>query len=368
VAAVFAGPASSARAQTFSIDLERVTEIYQQYYPQLTGAAVWDTTATFDFDKITVGNQRFRIPHIFTSDFGEVKTIREYNNLYVVTFRVPSVYPFASYQKDAGVFFEYEPRDIATPGLEIDFVPADVYYSRLESRSRREAWQETTKEILMARRQGAVRAPNRGVSINIPLPMPRQLESIFGPSEKTHINLSGRESITFAGETRRVSPFIGVEGRQSQPIFPSLDMNQELDVSLKGTIGDKVNVEVNHSSQAFGEDGNRVNVNYVGYEDDVIQLVELGNTSLSLPGSQLISFSAQSKGLFGVKVLAKMGPTDMTFIASKQEGEGSSASFSPTSGAIGREEERVILDIRNKSTARAVAFFVHSFRRSADRV
>jgi len=44
--------------------------------------------------------------------------------------------------------------------------------------------------------------------------MPAAMESIFGPSEKTHINISGRESITFAGQTlsarvdssRRFSP------------------------------------------------------------------------------------------------------------------------------------------------------------------
>jgi cell surface protein SprA len=78
-------------------------------------------------------------------------------------------------------------------------------------------------------------------------------------------------------------PFLGVEGRQSQSLFPSLDMQQKLDVSLTGTIGDKVSIQVDHSSEAISDNANRVRLAYNGYEDEIIQLIELGNTSLSLP-------------------------------------------------------------------------------------
>ncbi|MDH3198560.1 MAG: hypothetical protein OEO21_10010, partial [Candidatus Krumholzibacteria bacterium] len=194
------------------------------------------------------------------------------------------------------------------------------------------------QQLVLGERRG-------GITIQIPVPMPRQLESIFGPSDKTHINITGRESITISGKSTKVDPFIGVEGRQSQSLFPSLDMKQELDVSLSGTVGDKVIVQIDHSSQAVGDDANKIRVNYQGYDDDVIQLVELGNTSLSLPGSGLVSVSAAAKGLFGIKVLAKLGSTDVTFIASKQEGETSTASFTPAGGAIGQTEQRIIRDV-----------------------
>ena len=122
-------------------------------------------------------------------------------------------------------------------------------------------------------------------------------------------------------------------------------MQQKLDVSLTGTIGDKVAIQVDHSSEAIGQDANRVRLAYTGYEDEVIQLIELGNTSLSLPGSQLVSVSTSAQGLFGVKMLAKMGSTDFTLIASKQEGEVSSSTFTPTGGALGETEVRVIRDV-----------------------
>ncbi|MDD4858028.1 MAG: cell surface protein SprA, partial [Candidatus Krumholzibacteria bacterium] len=74
-------------------------------------------------------------------------------------------------------------------------------------------------------------------------------------------------------------------------------------------------------------------INYRGFDDDVIKLIEMGDTDLSLSGAQLMSYSGSAAGLFGIKVLAATGPLDLTFIASKEEGETASKSYSSSGGA-----------------------------------
>ncbi len=336
------GPAS------FRMDLDEVGRILDRLFPSRHAVAVWDTLRAFDWDHVVLGNQHHRVPHFLHTDAGRMREVVDDLALpgHRLVLRAPRTWPLRPVRRAEGDLQVYVPRDFSSiDSLRVTIEPLDAVVERIRRRSLRETWRETIVASITARQLSRGIAGQRGIRIAIPVPMPRQLESIFGPSEKTHINISGRESITLSGETRRVDPFIGVEGRERQSLFPSLDMKQELDVSLTGTIGDKVNIQIDHSSQAVGDQANRIRVNYKGYDDDVIQLVELGSTSLSLPGSQLVSFSTQSKGLFGIKVLAKLGATDMTFIASKQEGQTSSASFSPTGGAIGSAEVRVIRDV-----------------------
>ena len=86
---------------------------------------------------------------------------------------------------------------------------------------------------------------------------------------------------------------------------------------------------------------NRIRLNYTGFDDEIIKLIEMGDTDLTLSGAQLISYSGQAKGLFGVKGVAQIGPLDLTVIASKEEGESSSGTFSSSGG---RSNEVAISD------------------------
>ena len=64
---------------------------------------------------------------------------------------------------------------------------------------------------------------------------------------------------------------------------------------------------------------NNIRISYQGEEDDIIQKVEAGNISLSLPATQYVTFSGQNKGLFGLKGISKIGPIDITSIASIEQ-------------------------------------------------
>lgn len=347
---------NTAHAQAFTplaIDLGEVGKLYDTLYrDRVTGEIRSDSLIVYDYERIPFGRLGYKVSHFMKTDVATTREVVDYVAIpgYRTRITVPRGAFFETTEKQAGELTLTEPRDYTIPELSLDLKPMDQVTTDIMTASRREVFRETTRASIVAY---AVtdQATTGGIKFDIPLPMPKQLESIFGPGEKTSITLRGREEITIAGETSVVKPFIGAEGRQSQSLFPSLDMQQKLDVTLTGTIGDKVSIQVDHSSEAIGDDANRVRLAYTGYEDEVIQLIELGNTSLSLPGSQLVSVSTNAQGLFGAKMLAKMGSTDITMIASKQEGEVSNAEFSPTGGALGQTETRSIRDVdyvRNK--------------------
>lgn len=336
----------------FKIDLGEVGRLYDSLYRDRVTDQLIDSTATMDWEYVKLGNQRYRVKTFLPTDYSTTRQVTDYTVIpgSRTVFTVPRAAFFETTTMDVGDLSVTQPRDYTIPGLTTEITPIEDVVTEIERETLEAEWREVVRQRVMTAPTPGETATG-GIKFNVPLPMPKSLEGIFGPADKTSITIRGREEITIAGETHVTHPFIGVEGRQSQSLFPALDMQQKLDVSLTGTIGDKVAIQVDHSSEAIGSDANRVRLAYNGYEDEIIQLIELGNTSLSLPGSQLVSVSTSAQGLFGIKMLAKVGSTDFTLIASKQEGETSSATFAPTGGALGETEAVVLRDadyVKNK--------------------
>lgn len=172
------------------------------------------------------------------------------------------------------------------------------------------------------------------IDFNIPIPLPKSVERIVGRGEKSNITVTGRETISFGGETTHSNKFVTDESGRGQSLFPRLEMKQDLSVKLSGTVGEKVHVEVENNSMALGTEGQKIRIRYEGHEDEIIDRIEMGDTQLSLPSSGLVSAPSGNKGLFGIKVVGNMGPLDFTAIASKQEGETSSKTFTNTGQVI----------------------------------
>lgn len=168
----------------------------------------------------------------------------------------------------------------------------------------------------------------------IPVKFPKAIGGIIG--QGVDINVSGREAISFSGESN--FPIKPRENEIGGPRrFPDLDMRQQLQINLDGTIGDKIHVLVQHDSETQTPLANRIRLRYDGTEDEVIQKVEIGNTQLTLPGNnQYVSFSGRQQGLFGAKLEGKAGNLDFTTIVSKQEGRTDRESF------VGQSSERTV--------------------------
>ncbi len=178
------------------------------------------------------------------------------------------------------------------------------------------------------------------INLTIPIKLPRTLEKIIGRGEKTRIKISGREHLAISGESSVTKPFVGSERVSSQSLFPTLNMEQQLSVNLSGTIGEKIIIEVDHNSAAMGPDATKIKLMYQGLEDEIIRTIETGDVGLTLPGSQLLGYSSNKSGLFGIKVTGQLGPADFTVVASKQKAEASSKTFNSKGG----QQEEFIID------------------------
>ncbi|MBU1702514.1 MAG: cell surface protein SprA [Candidatus Eisenbacteria bacterium] len=217
-------------------------------------------------------------------------------------------------------------RDVAL-GLRIQET-YDQYLERLTRLTIHKIWREEVKKTLAE--QADLGSKAGLVKIDLPVEVPSQLSPIFGKG-KPNLSVRGSEKISIGGTSRwhPNRPVNEFQRRESK--FPQLDMKQELNLRLSGNIGDKVSVDVDQNSAAVTPLENRIKIHYTGYEDEIIQRVDLGNTSLSLPGTRYVSYGGSHQGLFGINAQAKMGDVGLNMILSKQEGETASKTVTRSS-------------------------------------
>lgn len=215
-------------------------------------------------------------------------------------------------------------------------MPLDVYIDRLIRSSNHSIFLENNRKLKQSSGTGG---SSKHFNIDIPVRFPKTLGRILG--QGANIQVSGSESITFSGETMYYYNNERQNESGGQRKFPELDMRQQLQINLTGTIGEKLTVEVAHNSESQVPLENRIKLRYQGFEDEVIQKIEVGNTDLTLPGNQFVSFSSKQQGLFGVKLVGKAGNLDFTTIMSQQQGKTDQASYTGTS----KDEERILSDL-----------------------
>jgi hypothetical protein len=146
---------------------------------------------------------------------------------------------------------------------------------------------------------------------------------IFG--EGSRIDISGQDRITLGGRQTNVE-VQGVPRAPGQRALPELKMEQQLAVRVNGTIGERTKVNIDHDSERQ-EGKNKIKLSYEGGEDDVVQAVELGDTRLAIPGTQYTGDLPALKGLFGVSARGKLAGADIYAVASREESQGQSQSF-----------------------------------------
>lgn len=176
-------------------------------------------------------------------------------------------------------------------------------------------------------------------TIYLPIDMPPILAGAIG--EGGQLDISGHQKITLSGITHYRPNAVQAPG-ESQSLFPDLKMEQELRIRLEGTIGEKIHVDVDHDSERSIGPQSSLSLRYEGYDDEIIQSIEMGDVSLSITGPEFVSYSIPSQGLFGAKILAQVGPVEITTIASRESGSSESAEFVGQATMV----EDTILDIR----------------------
>ena len=153
-----------------------------------------------------------------------------------------------------------------------------------------------------------------GKVTNIEIPVPKNpIFSIFGPNI-IRLQINGSVNIHAAFRNTKSDQFIASPLGQSRN---EPDFNQEVQVTLKGEIGDKLRIDADWNTQRTFEYENQLKVRYTGYEDEIVQSVEAGN--VSLPTSS--AFIPPSSALFGIKAGFQFGPLKLTTVASQKKGQ-----------------------------------------------
>src|SRR6267142_5676256 len=207
-------------------------------------------------------------------------------------------------------------------------VPFSSYGDITARESFRRLWAQRSKQSLNTLANAGASAPAHptGLSFQFPSPLPSKIQSLLGPGGPA-LNVSGSENIKLSGQSNWSNQQSEVAFGQKRSLFPSLDMQQDLNIRLEGKLSDRIGVNLLQNSINPIPLSNRIAINYVGDEDDLVQAFDLGNTSLTLPNTQYVSYSGRNEGLFGAKTALRYGPLDLTMLASKQEGRSERASY-----------------------------------------
>jgi len=166
---------------------------------------------------------------------------------------------------------------------------------------------------------------DRGAEISVPLDnLPPGVQTLIGTGG-AGLSVDGSYRITLSGR----SEWTDLEYYWGSK-WPQLQMEQESNFRITGSIGSKIKVSVDQDSKRETDLENTINIKYAGEEDDVVQLIEAGNTTLNLPGASLVGYSERIQGLFGIKSIFQVGDWCITTIASQEKANTISRTVKPS--------------------------------------
>ncbi|MCX7725516.1 MAG: cell surface protein SprA [Chitinispirillaceae bacterium] len=124
---------------------------------------------------------------------------------------------------------------------------------------------------------------------------------------------------------------------------PTVDFVNDLNYqfTITGSVGKLININISASKEQNFEISDNLKNFKIEYkesspgelEDEIVQEVIVGYTGFSMPGTNLSGYSESHEGLFGIKVRAKLGPLDLTTIASTEQGQANKKTYTSSSGS-----------------------------------
>lgn len=146
---------------------------------------------------------------------------------------------------------------------------------------------------------------------DITIPLPFKSETIFGPPS-INLRINGNIDITASYEK--------IQSDQEQVSTTNTSQNninfkQEVYVTAKGTVGDKLTIDADWNTQRVFDFENQLKIKYEGYADEVIKKIEAGNVSLETNSGLIQSTQA----LFGIKGEFQLGPLMLTTVVSQKK-------------------------------------------------
>lgn len=200
-------------------------------------------------------------------------------------------------------------------------LPVTYSFEEYSAQSMQHKMHQNWKQLI--REKELQRDVQRGLldfTIDIPVGERSAFTTIFGRPE-VNLRVTGTANMNVGASIQNTEdPLIPAD--QQRRIDPAFDQNLQL--NIQGTIGDKLSIRTDWDTERAFEFENRLNIFYEGYEDEILQSVEMGNVSMETGNSLIRGGSA----LFGIKARAQFGPLSLTSILSQQEGQGETQTIS----------------------------------------
>ncbi|WP_460319035.1 T9SS outer membrane translocon Sov/SprA [Algoriphagus taiwanensis] len=145
-----------------------------------------------------------------------------------------------------------------------------------------------------------------------PLTVSPSFDRIFG-GDKISIVPTGYVNLDFGAIFRRVdNPTLPIRQQQNG----GFNFQQQIQMAVNGSLGEKMKIAANFDSNNSFDFQNQLKVEYDGFDEDIIQSIEIGN--VSMPVQNRLIQGAQN--LFGVKTQMRFGKLNVTAVASTQRG------------------------------------------------
>ncbi|TYP94945.1 cell surface protein SprA [Fodinibius salinus] len=193
--------------------------------------------------------------------------------------------------------------------------PYVMDFKEYKNRSRSNALQDNWDQLI---REQQTSETDRTGLLDFKLDLPAAEESafstIFGKPE-VNLSINGTANMN-VGATIQKTENTEIPEDQRTQVDPTFE--QSLKLNIQGTIGDKLSIQTDWDTERDFDFMNRLNIVYDGYDDEILQRLELGNVSMQTGNSLVRGGSA----LFGVKSVAQIGSLELTSVLSQQEGEG----------------------------------------------
>jgi len=186
------------------------------------------------------------------------------------------------------------------------FLDASSFRALQAQQTLRRGWWEAQR--LSAGNRTGTRESSASLNLNAEL-----LDRVFG-TNKLVIQPQGSAELTLGVTTSKVNnPVLPERARKTT----SLDFDTRLQMSVTGSIGDKMRMGITYDTDATFDFENEIKLGYEGKEDEIIRKIEVGNVGLTLPGSLIRG----SQNLFGLKTELQFGRLSVSALFSQQRGE-----------------------------------------------
>lgn len=152
----------------------------------------------------------------------------------------------------------------------------DSYMSYTLSSQYQENWRKNVNLSLVQTQQGKRRS---FFQFDIPVKFPSIVSKFIGEGGPS-LKITGNRKISFSGTSNWKEGLVSTATYKPSK-WPSLNMVQKYAFNINGNIGSKISVDVDQNSETTTDLANRIHLRYTGGEDEVLQSIELGNTTLA---------------------------------------------------------------------------------------